>query len=179
MYAGFEVVGIHQQKFYLQRGDLKLISDEHHWIFVEIFGCQTYSGYRWFLQCEDDFVVFDLGMNRGYATLYFAEDSRCLKVYGFEPVKETFDRAQVNIALNPHLEGKIAVHNFGLGKNAETVTLFMSAQSVAEDGRPNSRDGGASIHRAIVEENEHTQAISSCQAEIRHAADCISEILAK
>jgi FkbM family methyltransferase len=66
------------------------------------------------LQINGDFCVFDVGMNRGYASLFFARHSACKEVYGFEIMPETFEYAKRNFALNEKLSAKIVPYNFGL-----------------------------------------------------------------
>lgn len=62
-------------------------------------------------------LVFDVGMHVGYASLYFARNPQ-VKVIGFEPFRQTFQRAQANFSLNPDLQGRIDVRNYGLaGRN--------------------------------------------------------------
>lgn len=72
----------------------------------------------------DEFVVFDVGMNRSYASLWFANFDNCKSVYGFEIDPETYDKALSNINLNPHLSNKITSYNFGLSNENEEVDLY-------------------------------------------------------
>ncbi len=60
------------------------------------------------------YVVFDIGMNRGYASLYFANQKECEHVYGFEIMKQTYDYALRQLSLNPALKEKITAYNFGM-----------------------------------------------------------------
>lgn len=72
----------------------------------------------------DDFVVFDIGMNRAYASLKFANFDNCSRVYGFEIDKFTYERAIDNIKLNPKLDNKITTYNIGLSDENNTVDLY-------------------------------------------------------
>lgn len=71
-----------------------------------------------------NYIVFDIGMNRGYASLYFARDSSCYRVYGFEPCTKTFDIAVRNFKENPELSIKIFPSNFGLSDSDKSVDGF-------------------------------------------------------
>lgn len=100
-----------------------------------IFGCNNrfytlkeviaYNGYSIpQLYDFDEFIVFDVGMNRAYASLWFANFENCKHVYGFEIDQDTYNKALSNINLNPHLANKISPYNFGLSNQNEEVDLF-------------------------------------------------------
>ena len=72
----------------------------------------------------DDFVVFDIGMNRAYASLRFANFENCSKIYGFEIDEQTYQKALYNINLNPKLSKKIVSFNFGLSNKEDTLKLY-------------------------------------------------------
>jgi FkbM family methyltransferase len=64
-------------------------------------------------------TVFDIGMNIGVASIYFALKPFVDKVIAFEPVDETVTQAERNFGLNSALKNKIKYYNYGLGKNDE------------------------------------------------------------
>jgi FkbM family methyltransferase len=66
-------------------------------------------------------VVWDVGMNVAFASLYFAAKDEVVAVHGFEPFPKTFDRAVRNIEANPKLKEKIVVHNVGVAATSSTV----------------------------------------------------------
>lgn len=109
---------------YLQKDALRFCTTaEYPWIVREIFAQHIYFIHPRHLK-RRDYVVFDFGMNRGYASLYFASQGWCKAVHGFELNEYTFELAKENVLLNPHLQDKIAVYNFGLGKNDEQLECF-------------------------------------------------------
>ncbi|MGA7410027.1 MAG: hypothetical protein WBW33_06040, partial [Bryobacteraceae bacterium] len=55
----------------------------------------------------DNVVVWDIGMNAGFASLYFATRPYVRGVVAFEPFRPTFDAALRNFELNPELRSKI------------------------------------------------------------------------
>ncbi len=71
------------------------------------------DSYRWVLP-EAPVLIFDVGMNVGFAALTFAARHPNSLVVGFEPFEATFKRMQRNIALNPHLADRIISLNYGL-----------------------------------------------------------------
>jgi FkbM family methyltransferase len=88
----------------------RITSGEEFYIIREILSDGIYN----FNVPQEDVVVWDIGMNAGFASLYFASRKQVRAVVGFEPFKPTFAEAQDNIALNPELEPKITLRNFGI-----------------------------------------------------------------
>lgn len=78
-------------------------------IFREVFYWRIYVA-----EFPERFVVADVGMNVGFASLMFASLSGAAEVHSFEPFAYPFERALENFALNPSLGQKIKPHNFGL-----------------------------------------------------------------
>lgn len=68
-------------------------------------------------------VVLDVGMNVGFASLYFAAQPWVGAVWSYEPVPATYTRALRNLERNPTLAAKIVPHNFGLSDAAGKVTF--------------------------------------------------------
>lgn len=89
---------------------------------TEVLGFNGYSIPQ--LYDFDEFIVFDIGMNRAYASLWFANFNNCKRVYGFEIDPETYTKALSNINLNPNLANKIIPYNFGLSNENEEVNLY-------------------------------------------------------
>lgn len=92
-----------------------------HEIFVEKcyqFKMPTYS--------SKDLVVFDIGMNVGLASLFFSNMPQVKKIYGFEPFKPTYLKAQENFLINSVLAEKISAFNFGLGVNDKELKVTYS-----------------------------------------------------
>jgi FkbM family methyltransferase len=109
---------------YLQKDMLRFCTTpEYPWILREVFAQHIYFIHPKYLKGRD-YVVFDIGMNRGYASLYFASQHWCKAVHGFELNEYTVEYARENILLNPQFENKIAVYNFGLGKKDEHLECY-------------------------------------------------------
>ncbi|WP_332864361.1 FkbM family methyltransferase [Pannus brasiliensis] len=68
-------------------------------------------------------VAIDIGMNTGFASLFFANRQNVEVVYSYEPFKATYEQALRNIALNPRLAGKIKAFDYGVGAREETITV--------------------------------------------------------
>ena len=119
----------------------------------------------------DDFVVFDIGMNRAYASLRFAEFDNCSAVYGFEIDETTFDKAMDNINFNPDLSKKIHPFNFGLSnENKEAILYYL-------DGS----DGVNTIQKDFTdiqyEFKDNKDKINSKKVAVKNATDVIENII--
>ena len=64
---------------------------------------------------EKEFVLLDIGMNVGFASLYFSSQDKCKKVIAFEHFKPTYEQALCNFNLNEDFKSKIYAFNYGLG----------------------------------------------------------------
>lgn len=82
--------------------------------------------YRFIPQSHFPFVVMDIGMNVGIASLFFAANSQVEKVYSYELFKPTYEMALYNLGLNPDIKGKIIPHNIGLGSERKEQKLSYS-----------------------------------------------------
>jgi FkbM family methyltransferase len=78
-------------------------------ILKEIYAEGTYG-----ISGSGELLIFDIGMNVGHASLYFANRFPQAIVIGFEPFKPTFNRAAANFARNAALAERIIPNNFGL-----------------------------------------------------------------
>lgn len=97
-------------------------SNNRFYTIKEVIGFNGYSIPQ--LYDFDEFVVFDVGMNRAYASLWFANFDNCKSVYGFEIDPETYNKALSNINLNPHISSKIKPYNFGWSDENGEVDLY-------------------------------------------------------
>jgi FkbM family methyltransferase len=79
-------------------------------------------------------VVIDIGMNTGWASLYFARRDNVQAVYSYEPFKKTYEEALGNFSLNPGLSNKIHAFNYGLGAKEEKITVEYDYQVKASIG---------------------------------------------
>lgn len=94
-------------------------SGEEFYILREIL----YDGVYNFGTAADNVVVWDIGMNAGFASLYFAARPSVRAVIAFEPFRPTFDAAVRNFELNPDLRAKIKPHNFGVAARSYATTV--------------------------------------------------------
>ena len=128
-------------------------------------------------------VVIDIGMNIGFASLYFASRDDVKAVYGFEPFGPTFEQAIFNFKINEKLAKKIHPHNYGLGDKDKELTLEYYSKAPGRmstvksiDEIPHSRkyptktetvtikDARKDIS-AIIEQNKDTKIVIKCDTE--------------
>jgi FkbM family methyltransferase len=136
-----------------------LATDQYFWILWEVFCCNMYELDGRYTRYP--FVVFDLGANRAYASLYFAQYDNCQKIIGYEPDHDTFDFAMYNLALNPHIAPKIELHGYGLGSQAGSMNFYRIA------GRDGVGCVNPQLNRAIYADDKRKMQMQS--VEIRKA----------
>ena len=136
---------------------------------MEVIGFDSYSVPQ--LYQFDDFVVFDIGMNRAYASLRFALYDNCSAVYSFEIDEATYKRGLENINFNPQLSKKINAFNFGLSNKDDYAKLFYLEGA---DGLNTIVPDLIDVQYEFKENNEKVQ---SKKVKIKKASDVISDII--
>ena len=99
-----------------------IINMEDYQVFFEIYLHNEYC-----VQEIDPLYVIDIGMNSGFASLYFASWPNVTTVTSYEPFAVPFERAANNFALNSSLGKKIFPHDFGIGGADETLKLMYNS----------------------------------------------------
>jgi FkbM family methyltransferase len=156
------------------RFDISSVPSEAIAVIKEIFLHGDYA-----IGFKQDAVLIDIGLNRGIASLYFAGYPNIKKIYAYEPFKPTFELAQRNLHLNPHLSDKIKAFNFGLGKTNTTLNLpYMDTatggMSTTHDVCKGENDGrmetvivkdAASELGSVIQENANKRIVVKCDCE--------------
>ena len=104
-------------------------SSEEFFIIKEVFIEKDYN-----LLSNENFVVFDIGMNIGISSLFFALQKNVTQIYSFEPVVLTYNQAVYNRDLNPSYAAKIEAFNFGLGGSTRVEKVLYNAQAKGNCG---------------------------------------------
>ena len=104
-------------------------SSEEFFIVKEVFVEKDYN-----LLSNDNFVVFDIGMNIGISSLFFGLNKNVTQIYSFEPVVTTYDQAVYNLGLNPTYSNKIEAFNFGLGGSSRVEKVLYNSQAKGNCG---------------------------------------------
>ncbi|WP_016991064.1 FkbM family methyltransferase [Flavobacterium sp. ACAM 123] len=109
-------------KFYIE-------SPEEFFILKEVFIEKDYN-----LLSNESLVVFDIGMNIGISSLFFALNKNVAKIYSFEPVVTTYAQAAYNLELNPSYSNKIETFNYGLGGSSRVEKVLYNSQAKGNCG---------------------------------------------
>lgn len=104
-------------------------SSEEFFIVKEVFVEKDYN-----LLSNENLVVFDIGMNIGISSLFFALNKNVDKIYSFEPVVTTYNQALYNLELNPTYSGKIEAFNFGMGGFSRVEKVLYNSQAKGNCG---------------------------------------------
>ena len=81
----------------------------------------------------------DVGANCGYYSIYIANNVPDIIIQSFEPNKEAFFKLKKTLEINPALNDKINIYNFGLSNEAGKLKM----QSMIKHGY--SQTGGSTI----------------------------------
>lgn len=110
--------------YFIYKNRYNLVTDYSVGIIIQIFSLENYK-FDWSLISENKkYIVFDLGMNKGFSSMWFAMNSRVQKVIGYEinPYLEGY--IEENRKLNPKLFSKIIVNMFGLADKDKKQNFF-------------------------------------------------------
>ena len=141
-------------------GEYLITTEEELRILVEIWVLGAYN-----CLLSGPCTIVDIGMNVGFASLYFAERKDCI-VYSFEPVPDTFAAAQRNFALNPSRSSRIKSHNFGLAADDRSVRFAYSP-----------RWKGLTGVRSALPRVKQAGATSFREVNMRNACEVLAEII--
>ena len=120
----------------LQSISVNVETTEELFILEEIFLDDTYR-----FELQGPLLIFDIGMNAGYAALYFASQHQDAIVSAYELVPSTYDAAIKNIQSNDHLSSRIIPNCYGLSNINRTIDIEYSEKwrgSVGVFGIPKS-----------------------------------------
>ena len=108
---------------------LYIETPEEFFIMKEVFIEKDYN-----LLSKESFVVFDIGMNIGISSFFFALNKNVEKIYSFEPVVTTYNQALYNLELNKSYSHKIEAFNFGLGGSSRVEKVLYNSQAKGNCG---------------------------------------------
>lgn len=117
-------------------------------VYNEVFVQECYRKHG--IECNDDDVILDAGANVGLFCLWLGK-LKDVKVYAFEPIKDTFDALTANLSSNvPGL--KVIPVNAGLGGRSGTA-LFRRCSRLTQvsAARPLSEDQVETNRRFVLD----------------------------
>lgn len=140
-------------------------------IFWEIFLFHEYS-----INLLPHSIVIDIGMNVGFASLYFASYDEVDKVYGFEPFPDTYQMALDNFKLNTYeIQEKIIPHNVAVTDKDEYMDVAVKTNEpgwrsiLSQDkNSPKIRiqcKSAAAVVEEIIKDNPNKKYVLKCDTE--------------
>ena len=142
---------------------LYIESPEEFFIIKEVFIEKDYN-----LLSNEDWVVFDIGMNIGISSLFFGLKNNVSKIYSFEPVLPTYTQAVYNLGLNANYSNKIEAFNFGLGGASRAETILYNAQAKG--------NCGIRLDLSLVLDKDNAEEI---QINIKNIEEVLPDLIAK
>lgn len=125
---GFSVQAVEGEDLIITQNlapSVRIYSPRNYLNLIEV--CGRNSFYRNAIQLiskDDEFVLFDLGFNKGYATLMFGVHTNCSRIHAFEPFEAVYKYGERCINLNPDIAKKTVLHQAGLGGHERVETGF-------------------------------------------------------
>lgn len=111
-------------------------------LYQEIFAMKTYL--RHGVKVSDGDCVFDIGANIGLFSIFLSQSYRGLKLFAFEPIRQTFSLLEKNagIHLNGWAGSQMKLFNFGLSSRRGTALFeYDRFMSLAATMRPEEVNG--------------------------------------
>ncbi len=121
---------VNDGRIYLKFDDASIIvesEDEFNNVY-EIFADQIYS---YSVNNAKRDIVINVGMNIGGSALYFAEQKNVDRVYGYEPFRKTFIKAENNLRYYLDI-GKINAFQYGISSENEIRFVSLNVDKQAE-----------------------------------------------
>ena len=97
-----------------------------------------------------DFIFIDIGANQGLYSILAAKNSRCKKVYSFEPVSEIFLLLKKNALIN-NVSHKVGTFQLGISNRSTIIDI----------GITNGHSGASSIDSQKADKYEKIKLINS------------------
>ncbi len=116
-----------------------------------------------------DSIVIDIGMNIGFASLYYALRDDVETVYAFEPMQSVYEKAKFGFQLND-CSHKIIPHRFGLGDGNKELTVLHNGISISilqtdPSGIPIQIKDAADVIGKIIADHPGKRFVIKCDCE--------------
>jgi FkbM family methyltransferase len=151
LYHGLRFLGFADQMI-VRRAGVRFHVDLREGIELSLFlfgGFQRHVGPGQHFQIPPDAVIFDIGANVGAICLPLAASLPASTVYAFEPTEYAFTRLQLNLSLNPELQGRVhPVQAFASDVGNDNSEL-VAYSSWRVDHQASQSDGVSATRHAI------------------------------
>lgn len=165
---GFNLLDL-ENELILSNKKITIEVDRYPWIAKEVFYDELYKIPSSLIDKHKKYCVLDIGANRGYTDLYFADKNWVRRIDAFEIIPQTFNFALKNLALNKGLKKKINIYNYGLGAETKEIeALYL----------PN-RDGISTINQEWLQTYAPKAAITAnpMKVQLVQASFCLKDII--
>lgn len=152
---------------------LKVSSEDEFHNVREVFVDENYC---YFINNNKQDVVIDIGMNIGDATLYFLNNKKVKKVYGYEPFKVTYEAACDN--LKEYLKDSNRLETFQIGlsnKNEVREINFNQGMSCGQSTIVETREIAYKFYeqKKLISKNDEIKE----KIQVRKASEIIGTII--
>jgi FkbM family methyltransferase len=89
---------------------------------------EVYLNNSYLINMKGPCHVIDIGANVGISCMYFASQEWVQSISAYEPLTPTFLKANENLAMNPSVNSKIQLFNFGLSDACKQVGVHYSRE---------------------------------------------------
>lgn len=154
----------HKSGFLVSFDGLKIYIEslEEFHILNEVFIKQDY-GYK----TTDKVILIDIGTNIGITSLFFSGFDYIDKIYGFEPVEETYNQANYNLELNKDIHKVESIKNIGLAKNDRKEIFSFD----------NTIKGNTGVRGALSPNYSKSKSANAVEVTLKDASDELSKII--
>lgn len=124
-----------------------------------------------------DAVVVDIGMNVGFASLFFAKKGYCKKIYAYEPDEAVYKKAMDNFNINPEYSSIINSFNYALS-DSDHKEVYKINPRVSAGILKNRKEGlegfqdieitcfkSSDIIKKVMQENKNMPCVIKCDCE--------------
>ncbi len=170
--AGVEFLSYEAKRdsiYYRTKDGLRLVSNSYFAIFNEVVCQNVYAGATKWMGRE--YVLFDIGANRGYTSFFFALDDRCRQIFAFEPDPSACQFFRENQAMNPDKTEKISLFEFGLLDSAKTLTFYKS-----QDGSDGTNTFDPKLIAAIWD-SDRRKSLQEISLQVYPSSEVISKLM--
>ncbi|NER12184.1 FkbM family methyltransferase [Leptobacterium flavescens] len=119
---------------------------EEFFILNEVFTEQDYQ-----FSSPEELVLIDIGANIGISSLFFSLQENVKRIYAYEPVKDTFEQAELNFSLNKEISKVVSFNNFGIGKDTRKEVFSFNKEIKGNTGIRGKMSGSYAAVENTVE----------------------------
>lgn len=159
--------------FVIQIKDQQIFVESAEDIFIiqEVYVDRDYA-----FNGKGDFVILDIGCNIGIASIFFSQMENVSTIYGFEPVKHTYEQAKRNCTQNILSKHKVNLFNYGLSDRDEILEFSFDKNNKGKTGIRTSQDHSGKITENVEVELKDVSLVLKSYLSIHQSAKIVLKI---